>query len=283
LVGIATALMLGLRHGIDWDHIAAITDIASSQANVRRSLVLSTLYILGHSVVVLGLGLLAILGGDFLPSSVDDVMQRIVGVTLLALGIYVMFSLIRHGREFQMRSRWMILLGFMRRVLQKRSSRRSEEWFEHEHPHPAAGDAHNHHIHRTLFQADGALIGSHRDGPEQQHSHLHRHPHSEADYPFASYGRASSLTVGMLHGIGAETPTQIVLLLTAAQVGGIAAGLAILAAFMVGIIVSNTAVALASSYGYGSLSRVWPIYLGMAAMTSVFSLWLGFQYLFTDA
>ncbi len=275
--------MLGLRHGIDWDHIAAITDIASSQANVRRSLVLSTLYILGHSVVVLILGLLAILGGDFLPESVDDVMQRIVGVTLLALGLYVMFSLIKHGRDFQMRSRWMILFGFIRRVLHRRSTRQPEEWFEHEHPHPAAGDTHNHHIHRTLFREDeGAVTGAHEEDPGLQHSHLHRHPHSQADYPFASYGRASSLTVGMLHGIGAETPTQIVLLLTAAQVGGIAAGLGILAAFVVGIIVSNTAVALASSYGYGSLSRVWPIYLGMAALTSVFSLWLGFQYLFSD-
>ena len=27
-----TALLLGLRHGIDWDHIAAITDITSTTA-----------------------------------------------------------------------------------------------------------------------------------------------------------------------------------------------------------------------------------------------------------
>ena len=32
-VGIAAAaLALGLRHGIDWDHIAAITDITSTAA-----------------------------------------------------------------------------------------------------------------------------------------------------------------------------------------------------------------------------------------------------------
>ncbi|HEV8545461.1 MAG TPA: hypothetical protein VGQ64_04160, partial [Candidatus Limnocylindrales bacterium] len=29
---LATALFLGLRHGIDWDHIAAITDITSTAA-----------------------------------------------------------------------------------------------------------------------------------------------------------------------------------------------------------------------------------------------------------
>lgn len=273
--------MLGLRHGIDLDHIAAITDIASSQGNVRRSLVLSTLYILGHSVVVLALGLLAILGGDFLPGSVDRVMQRIVGATLVVLGIYVLLSLIRRGRDFEMRSRWMIIFGFVHRVVARLSTQRPEGWFEHEHPHPADGAAHNHHIHRSLLKENKdivirALAEDHTD----EHSHLHRHPRSEGEYPFASYGRASSLTVGMLHGIGAETPTQIVLLLTAAQVKGMAAGLALLAAFLLGIVVSNTGIALASSYGYRGMARIWPIYLAVAALTSVFSLWLGFRYLF---
>lgn len=29
---LATALLLGIRHGIDWDHIAAIADITSTSA-----------------------------------------------------------------------------------------------------------------------------------------------------------------------------------------------------------------------------------------------------------
>ncbi len=275
--------MLGLRHGIDLDHLAAITDIASSQSSVRRSLVLSTLYILGHSVVVLLLGLLAILGGDYVPESVDEVMQRVVGVTLLALGVYVMVSLVKHGRDFKLQSRWMLIFGFVHRLLDRRNTQRPEGWFEHEHPHPAGGDAHNHHIHRSLLKENkDIVIKALADDPAEEHSHLHRHPRSEGEYPFASYGRASSLTVGMLHGIGAETPTQIVLLLTAAQVKGLAAGLVLLAAFLLGIVVSNTGIALASSYGYRGLARIWPIYIAMAALTSVFSLWLGFRYLFVE-
>lgn len=275
--------MLGLRHGIDWDHIAAITDIASSQGNVRRSLVLSTLYILGHSVVVLALGLLAILGGDFLPGSVDRVMQRIVGATLVVLGIYVLFSLLRRGRDFEMRSRWMIIFGFVHRILDRLSTKHPEGWFEHEHPHPAGGDTHDHHIHRSaLRQNKDIVIKALAEDPAEEHSHVHRHPRSEGEYPFASYGRASSLTVGMLHGIGAETPTQIVLLLTAAQVEGMAEGLALLAAFLLGIVLSNTGIALASSFGYRGLARIWPVYISMAALTSVFSLWLGFRYLFVE-
>src|SRR6266487_663285 len=80
-----TALGLGFRHGIDWDHIAAITDITSSQEEARNSLLFGTLYALGHALVVFSLGVLAIVAGKNLPSGIDRVMPRVVGVTLLLL------------------------------------------------------------------------------------------------------------------------------------------------------------------------------------------------------
>ncbi len=112
---VIAALGFGFRHGIDWDHIAAITDITSSQDERRRSMLFGTLYALGHALVVLVLGIVAILAGERLPDSVDKVMTRIVGVTLLLLGVYVFASLIRHGRDFRMRSRWMLIFAGVRR------------------------------------------------------------------------------------------------------------------------------------------------------------------------
>jgi|GEM_PF-3789977 len=53
---VVAALALGLRHGIDWDHIAAITDITASQDSPRAGVKLGTLYVLGHAAVVLVLG-----------------------------------------------------------------------------------------------------------------------------------------------------------------------------------------------------------------------------------
>ena len=76
---------LGLRHGIDWDHIAAISDVAGSQKNRRRSLGMGTLYALGHAGVVVVLGLLAIWFGTMLPDWVDGYMEIVVGVTLADL------------------------------------------------------------------------------------------------------------------------------------------------------------------------------------------------------
>ena len=47
------ALLFGFRHGFDWDHIAALTDLTGSQAKSRRSMWLATLYALGHGAMVL--------------------------------------------------------------------------------------------------------------------------------------------------------------------------------------------------------------------------------------
>ena len=67
VVLLGTGLGLGLRHGIDWDHIAAISDVTSGQKSQRRSLGMGTLYALGHAGVVVTLGMLAIWFGTLLP------------------------------------------------------------------------------------------------------------------------------------------------------------------------------------------------------------------------
>ena len=61
---IGSSFLLGLRHGIDWDHIAAIGDITgASEQNRRQSIILGSLYALGHALVIIVLGLTAVLVG----------------------------------------------------------------------------------------------------------------------------------------------------------------------------------------------------------------------------
>lgn len=54
------------------------------------------------------------------------------------------------------------------------------------------------------------------------------------------YGSRSTFLVGVIHGLGAETPTQILLFLMAANLGGTGAGLLGLLMFIVGLLVMNT-------------------------------------------
>src|SRR5262245_34403510 len=102
---VATALAFGFRHGIDWDHLAALTDITGSQDHARRSMVMASLYAFGHASVVFVLGVVAIVLSAEVPAWLDSAMGRVVGVTLLVLGVYVLVGLVRHGRNFRMRSR----------------------------------------------------------------------------------------------------------------------------------------------------------------------------------
>src|SRR5687767_5119155 len=123
---VGTALALGIRHGVDWDHIAAITDITSTTTAVRsptarretgRAIWLASLYALGHAVVVALLGLAALYFQAILPDWLDPIMERIVGLTLVLLGLWVMYSLVvywRGGADFKMRSRWMLLFAAVR-------------------------------------------------------------------------------------------------------------------------------------------------------------------------
>ncbi len=52
--------VLGFRHGFDYDHIAAITDIAGVQAGPARTMRLSLMYALGHAATVAVLGAVVI-------------------------------------------------------------------------------------------------------------------------------------------------------------------------------------------------------------------------------
>jgi high-affinity nickel-transport protein len=241
-----SAFTFGFRHGIDWDHIAAITDIASSQASMREGLRLSTLYAAGHAVVVFLIGVVAIVAGDTLPDSIDQAMGRIVGVTLIVLGVYVIYALIKHREDFRLRSRWMLVFSGVRRVYRRVRNR----------------------------TGDRELVTVGAEGPAG-HSHHHGHQH---DDPFANYGTTTSLAVGALHGVGAETPTQVVIFLAAAGAGGTSAGVATLIAFLCGLFTANTVLALVSASGYLAASKRFRIYATVSVITAVASLVMGISF-----
>jgi high-affinity nickel-transport protein len=274
---LATAYGFGFRHGIDWDHIAAITDITSSQDESRRSLGLATLYAVGHGLVVLALGTAAILAGERLPDGVDQAMGRVVGATLLLLGVVVFWSLARHGRDFRMRSRWMLVFAGVRRGARWVRSRRAAAGpvvvepvvIDHEHPHD---DDHHDGLAAPVPAPAAAAV-------KTAHKHAHRHLGTLPDDPFLNYGRGTAFGVGMLHGIGAETPTQILLFVAAAGVGGRGAGLLMLVAFLVGLLSSNTLIAVASTFGFLRATRNFAVYATVAVLTGTFSLALGTLFL----
>ncbi|GIW09070.1 MAG: hypothetical protein K6U89_09335 [Chloroflexi bacterium] len=248
-----TALFLGLRHGVDWDHIAAILDIAGTTTAVQvaeaeqggptvkrrltfgylegRALWLSFLYALGHASVVVALGLLALLFTALLPDWIDPLMERVVGITLLILGGWVVYSLVLYLRgkeEFRLMSRWMLVFAIVRQAYRRLRARLGGK----EHPEPLRVD---------------------------------------------QYGPRTAYGVGMIHGIGAETGSQVLLIaaIGGAASQGIGLGIGMMLAFVVGLILSNTLIAVLASTGFVSSARAKPFYVALGVLTAAFSLIVG--------
>ncbi|HVR88245.1 MAG TPA: hypothetical protein VHG53_01705 [Candidatus Limnocylindria bacterium] len=266
--------VLGFRHGFDWDHIAAITDITStttaSHADTdipaaapmpphahdvgpaehshshagasplhvlsesrfaheqRHAIGLASLYAVGHASVVAALGIAALLLGAILPAWIDPLLERVVGATLVLLGIWVLISVVQYLRgagEFRMRSRWMLVFDGVRFAWARLQGR------------------------------------------------IHGHRHEPIAHA-SQYGPKTAFGVGMIHGLGAETGSQALLLAGVAGVTG-GQGVVILTAFIIGLLVSNTLVAVVSATGFIGAQRLRTLYVVVGALAGLSSLVIG--------
>ena len=265
LAAAGSTLGFGLRHGADLDHIAALSDLASTSRNRRRSAVLSACYVAGHAAVLTVLGSVAILFGASLPSSVDEVMSRVVGATLVLLGLYVGVGLFRNGTGVRLRSRWM-LLGDAARATGRYARAGVRRMKEHRHPHTTG--------HHADLPAR-VLVGGGTALPEREvhEREVHEHDHVHLDQDATS--RRAAVGIGMLHGVGGETPTQVLLFITVAGVGGAAAGLLLLGVFLAGLVISNTGIALLAGLGIGGTDRSPKVFAVLAGITAAWSLFFG--------
>ena len=282
-----TGLLLGVRHGFDWDHIAAITDITSTTATTevgnrehaldhevaphqhehggateahahaavpalasagasgivltravllaeqRHAIILGTLYALGHAAVVAILGLAALAFGALLPDWVDPIMSRVVGLTLLLLGLWVFVSLYqyaRHGTAFRLRSRWMLVFDGGRYAWRRLAAR------------------------------------------------LHGHEHVDP-IEMSSYGPRTAFGIGMIHGIGAETGTQVLIIAAVGGAAGQGLGVPMMLAFIIGLLISNTIIVVISATGFVASQVRDRLYLVIGVAAGVFSILVGSLFL----
>jgi hypothetical protein len=175
-----------------------------------------------------------------------------------------------------MRSRWMLVFsGVHRGYLWAREHMRRHEpaEVEHEHEHAAVEPFVHHDAEDEI--ANGARAAAPGAVKTKTRTHAHGHKHKLPSDPFMNYGTATALGVGAIHGIGAETPTQVLIFLAAAGSGGAAAGVAVLAVFIVGLLASNSLIVLSSAYGLLAASKRFALYAAVAVTTGVVSLGIG--------
>ncbi len=269
----AGALAFGFRHGFDWDHLAALTDLTGSQTSRRRSMWLGTLYAFGHAAMVLFLGAVAVLFGQFVSAGLDAALGRVVGVSLVGLGLWMAWTIVRTRGAAPMRSRQMLLVDAFKRLISRIRRPGETVVIDHDHPHDHDRLPHQ-HSHRVLTAQDAV-----RKSVAVGHSHAHRHTAQLPDDPFRTSSQRSAFGIGVLHGIGAETPTQVLIFAAAANATGKATSTGLLAFFVVGLVAANTVVTAASTFGFQRLLRHRIVVTAVGGVTMLFSLVIGIRLL----
>lgn len=191
---LGSCLLLGVQHGFDYDHLAAISDITAVQRNWKSGLRLGLTYALGHAFTVAALGIAVLELHVGLPEGLDHWAERLIGFTLIVLGVAVAAGILRRD---------------------------------------AHGHSHSRIESRLSIAINGVIWATWR---------VRRLWNPNAPRPERFqwlYTGKSVFIIGMLHGIGAETPSQLGLFFLAKSLGGTANGLMGLAAFCVGLVMMN--------------------------------------------
>jgi high-affinity nickel-transport protein len=316
---VSAALALGIRHGIDWDHIAAITDITSTTAALDEDetvlmrepglmLTDESHHAIGHehegeeASIAGGAAVQLVAAAPADPHAHENIplhhphhhrhdgltaerhhgnlgvlLQRqrpalLLG-TMYALGhgaVVLILGLIAIlAKEFL--PDWIdpvmervvgVTLLFLAAYLFYSLYR----YFRGE------GDFQLRSRWMLVFAGVRNLWGTLR---ERLFGHPHEHVHE-----VRSYGVRTAIGIGVIHGIGAETGTQALVIATAVGAESQVAGMVALGAFLVGLLISNSVVTVVSTAGFvSSAQRKW-IYVGAGTLAAVFSLVVGLIFLF---
>jgi hypothetical protein len=195
MMALVAALLLGLRHATDPDHLAAVSTLVLSEEGAgargvavgegaaasaagsrqargaRRAARLGLAWGVGHATTLFALGLPAVLFGRHLPAGVQQGAEVAVGVVIVLLAVRLLLRW-RHGHF-------------------------------HSHPHTHGDLRHSHPHFHELAHGEAA------EGPRHPEPHGHRHADAMGRTPLAAFG------IGLVHGVGGSAAAGVLLVASA--------------------------------------------------------------------
>lgn len=130
---LALGFLLGMRHALDADHIAAVATLATRSRSVGQTVGLGVAWGMGHTLTLMLFGGAVLTLGLAIPMQAAHVLELAVGVMLAALGADVLYRMWRDRVHF------------------------------HRHRHPGGVDHFHAHSHR----------GEHESHDPDRHQHQH--------------------------------------------------------------------------------------------------------------
>jgi high-affinity nickel-transport protein len=289
---IATALVLGIRHGFDWDHLAAITDVTSTTATAdaaeleheavhEHTAEHDVEHEHGHG------GREEIVAHDAAPGAADHAHRhappapRFLSEQRRALLLGSMYAL-GHASVVALLGTLALLFGAV-----------LPDWVD-DVMGPVVGatllflgawvfvSLYQYARHGREFRLRSRwmlVFDSARYAWRRFQARLHGHEHVDP-MEMSSYGVRTAYGVGLIHGIGAETGTQVLLI---AAIGGASSqglGLPMMVAFIVGLLISNSIVVLLTATGFIASRFRQRLYVVIGVVAGTFSIVIGTIFLF---
>ena len=127
---LSLGFLLGMRHALDADHVAAVSTMLAQRPDLRRSGFIGLCWGCGHTAVLLIVGLAVLALKITIPDAVAQAFESVVGMMLIALGLALAVTLYR------------------------------EQWHLHAHEHDGA---HHVHLHSHRLGEDHAHRHAWRD------------------------------------------------------------------------------------------------------------------------
>lgn len=177
LLGLAAALLIGIRHASDPDHVTALSTLVfSDQAGARRRAGrLGVAWGLGHGTTLFLFGLPVVFFGPWLPEAAARAAEVAIGALIVALAVRL---LVRWHR------------GYLHVHVHEHVHGDGDEGLVHAHPHM--------HEHAT----------------DQAHPRAREHTHA---HPEESLGRSprEAFGIGLVHGVGGSAGAGVLLVAAA--------------------------------------------------------------------
>lgn len=137
-------LLIGMKHAVEADHVAAVASLASRSRSVRETVKVGVAWGLGHTLTLVLIGSAVLAAGSIVPEQAAEALEFVVGIMLVALGVDVMVRVVRERVHFHTH----------------RHADGTRHFHAHAHPGETTHDPEKHeHAHPAGFPVRALLVG----------------------------------------------------------------------------------------------------------------------------
>ena len=97
VAGSGLGSLLGMRHALEPDHLAAVSTLVTGERNGCKAALLGACWGLGHAATLIACGAVLVLLRAQMPARVSDLFEFAVALMLVGLGVRAMYLAARQG------------------------------------------------------------------------------------------------------------------------------------------------------------------------------------------